>query len=618
VVRAVDARLIVAREALIDELDLSADGELVVYGRRTTVADADVRRLWTVPFGGGRPRPLTTGRHLDHTPRIAPDRSAVAFLSDRETRADQVWLVPLGGGEPRRLTSFRRGATDLAWSADSRSLAVAAHDDASHLDVGERAGGEPTARVLRRLDWRDDDSYGLLRWPVHVHRVPLRGRPRRLTSGAWSARRPGFLPDGRVAFLADLRPDGDLLPLPQLHAVPLDGGPPEPVSSLPGPVIDWTVADGEVVCLAHDVPAPRDADPSLAVRLGDGAAVGGDRDAFAVHVRGRAHVVHRGGQEVVGLDDGRVLARVAGAEPIAAAGERVAAVLVDGTGAGDVYALEPDRPPRRLTRHGGDWVRRALGPAPEIDELRIEGIPTYLLSPPAAAGALPTVLAIHGGPTWHWTPAVELGLLCLVAAGYRVALPNIRGSYGFGYDWVDALRGDWGGVDAADCHTVCDHLVASGATDAGRLGCFGRSYGGFLVNWLVGTSLRFAAAVSECGVANNVSAYGQADCGATYNRAAGLGEAISPEGVAALWRQSPLRHAAAIHTPLLLLQGEADLRCPTADVEQLFVALRWLGREVEYVLYPEGGHAYHRLGRPDRRADRHARLVGWFQRHMPA
>ena len=129
------------------------------------------------------------------------------------------------------------------------------------------------------------------------------------------------------------------------------------------------------------------------------------------------------------------------------------------------------------------------------------------------------------------------------------------------------------------------------------------------MNWLVGTSQRFAAAVSECGVSSNVSAYGQSDCGATYNRAAGLGETLTPEGVEQLWRQSPIRHVANIRTPLLMLQGEADLRCPTSDAEQLFVALRWLGRDVSYVLYPEGDHVYHRLGRPDRRADRHGRLV---------
>ena len=124
--------------------------------------------------------------------------------------------------------------------------------------------------------------------------------------------------------------------------------------------------------------------------------------------------------------------------------------------------------------------------------------------------------------------------------------------------------------------------------------------------------------MSESGVANQVSAYANSDCGFSYNGAAGLGEATTAEGVALLWRQSPLRHVADISTPLLILQGEADRRCPTGDVEQLFVALRRLGREVEYVLYPEGGHRYHRLARPDRRIDRHRRLVGWFERHMPA
>jgi dipeptidyl aminopeptidase/acylaminoacyl peptidase len=616
----VDARLIVAREALIDEVDLSADGTLVVYGRRTTAASgtANVRRLWTVPWSGGRPKPLTSGRHLDHTPRIAPDGAAVAFLSDRETGADQVWLVPVAGGEPRRLTSFRRGATALAWAPDGRSLAVCAHDDTSHLHVGERAKGEPTARVLGRLDWRDDDTYGLLAWPVHVHRVPLRGRSQRLTAGPWFASAPGFLPDGRIGFVADPRPDGDLVPLPQLYAVPARGGDPEQVSSVAGPVLNWSVDGHEILCLAHAVPAPADADPSLVVRLSDGAVVGGDRDAFAISIAGAAHIVHRDAREIVGLADGSTLATVAAADVVAAAGRRVAAVLTESIGASDVYALEPDRPPRRLTRHGGDWVRRSLG-TPQIEELHIDGVTTWLLSP-AGVGPEPraTVLAIHGGPTWHWTPAVELGLQQLVAAGYRVALPNTRGSYGFGYDFVDALRGRWGDVDAADCHAVLDHLVAAGLADPARLGCFGRSYGGFLVNWLIGTSQRFAAAVSECGVSSNVSAYGQSDGGAAYDRAAGLGEVLTPEGVDQLWRQSPIRHVADIRTPLLILQGEADLRCPTSDVEQLFVALRWLGRDVSYVLYPEGGHTYHRLGRPDRRADRHERLVTWFERHMPA
>jgi dipeptidyl aminopeptidase/acylaminoacyl peptidase len=206
----------------------------------------------------------------------------------------------------------------------------------------------------------------------------------------------------------------------------------------------------------------------------------------------------------------------------------------------------------------------------------------------------------------------------LAHAGYRVVLPNIRGSIGYGRAFVDALQGDWGGVDAADCHAVLDALVERGLAEDGRLGVLGLSYGGFMVNWLVATSGRFAAAVSENGVTNQVSAWANCDVGAVYGDAYAIGAATTPDGVELLWRQSPLRHVAGVRTPLLLLQGEADLRCPPADAEQLFVALRRLGRTVEYVLYPEESHELQAIGRPDRRVDRLRRVLDWFGRHLPA
>ena len=73
---------------------------------------------------------------------------------------------------------------------------------------------------------------------------------------------------------------------------------------------------------------------------------------------------------------------------------------------------------------------------------------------------------------------------------------------------------------------------------------------------------------------------------------------------------------ADIRTPLLMLQAESDLRCPPQDNEQLFIALRHLGREVEYVLYPEESHTYASSGRPDRRIDRMTRMLDWFDRHL--
>jgi dipeptidyl aminopeptidase/acylaminoacyl peptidase len=136
------------------------------------------------------------------------------------------------------------------------------------------------------------------------------------------------------------------------------------------------------------------------------------------------------------------------------------------------------------------------------------------------------------------------------------------------------------------------------------------------VRWLVGTSDRFAAAVSENGVTNQVSAWANSDSGPEYCRTALLGDPLTPGGVERLWRQSPLRHVASIRTPLLLLQGEGDLRCPPQDNEQLFIALRHLGRTVEYVLYPNEPHKFGNMGRPDRRIDRQTRMLDWFDRYL--
>jgi LSD1 subclass zinc finger protein len=93
-----------------------------------------------------------------------------------------------------------------------------------------------------------------------------------------------------------------------------------------------------------------------------------------------------------------------------------------------------------------------------------------------------------------------------------------------------------------------------------------------------------------------------------------LGWGFPPDDLERLWAQSPLAHAGSIRTPLLLLQGASDLRCPAADNEQLFTALRVRGREVEYVLYPEESHLMQSTGRPDRRIDMLERSLAWLER----
>ena len=278
-----------------------------------------------------------------------------------------------------------------------------------------------------------------------------------------------------------------------------------------------------------------------------------------------------------------------------------------------------DAPVRARTTIGSAWQRRHPMPVMTLTQAPGPGGPieTWIASPPDAPdGPIATIVDVHGGPLGAWAPAPHIEVILLVAAGYRVVLPNIRGSASYGRDWIRPQLGDWGGVDAADVHAALDHVIALGLADPDRLGVLGLSYGGFMVNWLVGTTDRFKAAVSENGVTNQINDWANSDSGPEYDRSSLLGDPYSPEGIEKLWRQSPLRNVTAIRTPLLMLQAEADLRCPPQDNEQLFVALRRLRRTVEYVLYPNESHTYGNAGRPDRRIDRQTRMLAWFDRYL--
>src|SRR3954451_6405708 len=165
---------VVRRQTFVGDVDLAPDGSFAIATRRTVEAGKHVVRLERVPWDGGPTRLLTAGGARATRPRIAPDGRSVAFLSDREKDVGQVFVLPLDGGEARRVTAFAHGASDLAWLPDGSGLVVLASDDDAPGQVGPREQEPPTARVVRRIDWREDGS-GLLERPAHVHLVPLDG-----------------------------------------------------------------------------------------------------------------------------------------------------------------------------------------------------------------------------------------------------------------------------------------------------------------------------------------------------------------------------------------------------------------------------------------------------------
>jgi dipeptidyl aminopeptidase/acylaminoacyl peptidase len=543
-----------------------------------------------------------------------------------------------------------------------------------------QTGEEPLARRITRIDWRMDEIGHVDHWQhVHVVEVRRGASPRRLTAGDWGASGIAWSPDGRaIAFAADRRPDADLLPKTSIwtvavpeelvaadapdtieptEALALGGNAASPAWSPDG---RWLAAIGTV-----DADALDDTSPTLVVGPADGSAPAWplapeldrpagswlDTDLFGWTASSRTTPawLDRGTIIAVVSDRGRSAPWRFDLDP--ATGRRVGQPvrLVSGDvathslavatadnaprdGRITLLACVGDRPlelvtvpgagraPAVRTRFGGRWTDGLEWPTMRLVQAPGPGGPidVWVASPAGAASdaPLPTIVDVHGGPLGAWAPAPHIEVVLLCAAGYRVLLPNIRGSAGYGADWIRPQLGDWGGVDAADVHAAVDHAVAAGLADPTRLGVLGLSYGGFMVNWLVGTTDRFRAAASENGVSNQVAGWSGSDTGVEYNRVALLGSPTEPGGADKLWRQSPLRNVAAVHTPLLMLQAEADRRCPASDNEALFIALRVLGRTVEYVLYPEEFHVYASAGRPDRRIDRMHRVIAWFDRYL--
>ena len=651
------AERLVRGQAVIEAFRLLPDGR-VLFVKRVVEGERYRSHLWLAPWRGGRAHQLTRGAVRDGSPAISPDGRAVAFVRSPvggEEAKPQAWVLPLEGGAARQLTTMRHGVGSVLWSPDGKRLALVAEAGAPRFVVGSaRKGRAVTARRITRLDFRDDESGPVGRrshlWLLAPH---AGARPRQLTRGDFDVTHPVWSPDGsRIAFAADLGPDTTIAPRTQIWSVSTrgNGGELVELAGLPGDADHpaWSPNGRRLAFIGTDAADPADhVPPRIYVReedgelrcltpdldLGVGAwawcdlALGEDvpgptwsRDDAVVALVGRRgrNIPYRisldgAAEPLVDAD-----LRLAAAGMDLANGRLTVGAAIDGRSL-ELHAVSRGRL-RPLTTEGASW-QRGFGGDLHIDELEVDGtagpIQVWLASPRGAGRRrMPTILHLHGGPTGAWAPGGTMDAILLTNAGYRVAMPNPRGSATFGSAWIEALAGRWGEVDAADALAVVDGLVARRLADPHRLGVMGLSYGGFLTQWLIGVTDRFGAAVAENGVANQVSAWANSYFGVHYNRRAGLAAPLSGAGMRRLWHASPVRNAARIRTPLLMLQAEEDRICPAADNEQLFTALKVLGREVEYVLYPEEHHEMKNTGRPDRRIDRMERTLAWFDRFL--
>lgn len=297
------------------------------------------------------------------------------------------------------------------------------------------------------------------------------------------------------------------------------------------------------------------------------------------------------------------------------AGDQVAYGLADPSNPGDIYRWQ-DGQSDQLTALN-PWLRdRGLTTPTEywydgVDHAKVHA---WLLTPSDfdESRTYPTILYVHCSMfSWDFNHEFQ----CLANAGFVVAYFNQRGTTaGYGQAWTKASEGDQGGQDYAEIMLGVDELVQRPYIDTNRLGVTGGSCGGFMTNWIVGHTDRFAAAVTQRSIVNQISFFGTSDIGPECT----LGETGDTpwSNLDAVWRQSPIAYAEHIQTPLLIIHSDEDHRCPLEQAEQLFAILRWLGRTVELVVFEGESHGLSRGGRPGNRIERIRRIMGWFQRYL--
>ena len=661
----------------VEDVQISPNGELVAYTLWTLdkAANQNKRAIWIVPAKGGQPKQITAGDKSDDSPRWSPNGETLAFVSARSGHP-QIYLIDIDGGEARRLTNMPNGATSPAWSPDGARIAFLSFVSAQERrdeDRGIQPPDDPIkAKVLEEQRKRAEEdkadprvhddlpyrtgTYYLSDKRSHIYvidvpRNPVSQpgfKPARLTDGDRDYSAAVWSPDGRSIYSnakRNRRPN--LFLYRDIVRIPAEPGRKkpgpmrwyrDPGHSAYGPRIspggEWIAykrirEDNTFVEVSRiavrstrrggrpiELTAEFDRTPEAVEWTRDSRSI-----LFTAGDHGETPIwkASRSGGKVTRLIGGRW--RVITGFSRSRSG-RLALCVSAPDFPRDVFVAEADGSgSKRLTRVNDDWLKDRHVAIPQ--ELRYKSpdgreVQGWMYVPPDFSTArnrkYPMVVEVHGGPQAMWSPAgvtMWHEFNVMAGAGYVTFWCNPRGSDGYGADFARGLLNDWG-ASMPDIMAGLDQVIARGTIDETRICLTGGSYGGWATAWIISHSDRFAAAASLRGVYHLTSFDGTTDINNFIRDAFGVYHWDDPDK---LWRQSPLAHVKNMRTPLLILHADNDYRVPISDAEQLFTALKRLGRKTQFVRYPREGHEQTRSGEPKHRVDSMQRILDWFEKY---
>lgn len=654
----------------IADPQIAPDGKQVVFVRVTVSDKKDGydTALWAVDTAGGAPRALTAGPR-DQAPRWSPDGQTLAFLrtpeKDGRPQPSQIYLLSMRGGDAQALTELPRAAGAPQWSPDGRRLAFTStltlDDLAKKPDPSAR---KSDVRVITKATYRSNGGgYGdptrrSSIWTVSVG--PGTQTPTRLTDGVYDSGSFTWSPDGAAIYFTSSRADEPYYTSPDtdLFRIPSAGGDAAQVASIDG-VISKAVfsPDGSKLAFrgtlngkparSYNQPdlfvfdvaaggAPRNLTEKYDFDIGGGltgdqrAPRGAAPDDPIWTADGRGILVTTAEKGVANLQ--RIDAATGAIAPVTTGNQEVmaysasrdasaAAVLVSTpTRIGDLERLDLATGARtRLTDlNAALFSELTLTEPEEIWYTSFDGkrVQTWVQKPPDfdPAKKYPVILNIHGGPHAAYGYTFDHEFQWMAAKGYVVVYPNPRGSTSYGQDFGNVIQFHYPGDDAKDLLIAVDEVIKRGYADPQRLGVTGGSGGGVLTNWIITQTDRFAAAVSQRSIADWSTFWYTADFTLfqpTWFRAAPWQD---PKDFAA---RSAITFIDRVKTPLMLIEGEQDLRTPpAAGGEQMFRALKYRKVPTVMVQFPGESHELSRSGQPWHRVERLQHIVSWFDKYL--
>ncbi|PYU06394.1 MAG: hypothetical protein DMG33_08030 [Acidobacteria bacterium] len=624
--RAADAPKALTPEAAltlrsITDLRFSPDGERLTFVvTEPPKGEGRARHIWLLEKKTGAIRQFTFSAKSDFSPRWSPGGKTLAFLSNRE-EANQIYLMRADGGEAGALTKGKRGIQSFEWSPNGKQIAFLAPDPKTEAEE-KKEKDKDDARVV------DKEEKRARLWILDVATHEAKA----ITPTNWNIGEIAWVPEGdKLIVSATDHPESDQN-TNRIFAVTAIDGAMKLIAAPRGPFGELRVApDGKTLAyMGCRVDGPNPHDLWLQPLAGGAArnltGAGLDRQIFQYEWRKDGGVLavaadgfrnHFAGYNARDTEeDITKLATNPGQFALSTGGE-IAFVGQTATEPQEIWLWDQKSEPRQVSHLNDSWKQFALRTPEYFKYKSFDGveIEAALLKPAGYDGKskLPLIALIHGGPTGRWSASIDTWGQLLVAKGYAIFYPNIRGSIGYGQKFTELNRGDWGGADFRDVVAGIEDLIHRGIADANHIGIGGWSYGGYMAEWAITqeTPFPWKAAVSGAGMANLISEFGTEQHPAYDEWFYGV-PYEKPEG---FLNSSPFLYVKNAKTPTLILQGDADTTDPLGQSQELYRGLKRYGVEAELVVYPREPHGFHE---EKHLLDLLNRILAWYDKHMKA